>query len=319
MSAATASRNATERYRAHGIELACGFPLLGNGPGEVEAEPFARIAVVARPREVVETIWAESGTGPVHQTALSDGSELTIEQGSGGDHLVRCGEHLFHISSDVARLTCTRPEDEDPRWQRLLLDWVTYTASVLAGMEAIHASAVEVDGGVIAFAAVSGGGKTTLAAEFAAAGASFFCDDVLTVSLDGDRVLGYPGAPFANLDSSRRDLWERLGSPLASFGDEVWVSVDRPATEPSPIAAVILLDRREDGPERPEFRQESFMALRNLAIGLPHVHGREGRRFSILAALAEKTPLLRVSVSSVHSSRALMDSISKRLEEEGAL
>ncbi len=253
----------------------------------------------------------------MHRTLLSDSVELAVERGSANDHLVVHGEHLFHFSADLDVLTCTPLESGDFGPQRVLLDWVTYMASVLAGMEAIHASAVQVGDGVLAFAAVSGSGKSTLAAEFVAAGATFFCDDVLTLDLQEDRLLAYPGAPFANIDSGRRGLAEQLGSPLATFEDELWVSVDKAATDPAPLAAMVVLDRHEDGPRSVEIRPESFITLRGLAIGLPHLRDRERRRFSMLTKLAEEAPVLRLTADDSIPADVLVSAVSEHLESEG--
>jgi hypothetical protein len=54
----------------------------------------------------------------------------------------------------------------------------------IAGDLVLHASAVEVDGGAIAFIGYSGQGKTTLATLFCAAGHPLVTDDVLPVAVD---------------------------------------------------------------------------------------------------------------------------------------
>ena len=306
------------RYRAHGVELNCDFPISVEARKLDPAGANFAIKATARPLGVVEGLWSGQLEGPVHQTVLSDGQALVVEEGRDGDHLIRYGENLFHLSSDLAVLSCTPPQDANAGWQRALLDWVTYTASVLAGMDALHASAVRMDAGVLAFAADSGTGKTTLATEFIAGGAEFFSDDVLTLSESGGRVVAYPGAPFLNLDAGRRELAEQLGVPLASFGDEIWVSPKRRASEPAPVFAVIILDRRQDGPEPVEFRSETFMTLRNLAIGLPHLNGTEQHRFEILAALSEQAPVLRLEANSAVPADALMRSIESQLGCRGA-
>jgi hypothetical protein len=66
----------------------------------------------------------------------------------------------------------------------------TYQRAVLpivlqsGGTEALHASAIDTDEGVFAFAALSGTGKSTLAAEFAACGYRVWADDVVTWSVE---------------------------------------------------------------------------------------------------------------------------------------
>jgi hypothetical protein len=60
---------------------------------------------------------------------------------------------------------------------------VAYLLS-LGGNLVLHASAVEVDGGAVAFIGYSGQGKTTLATLFCAAGYPLVTDDVLPVAVD---------------------------------------------------------------------------------------------------------------------------------------
>ena len=73
---------------------------------------------------------------------------------------------IFHLSTDGRVLRCAPTDRDDPIWQRVLLDTVLWTVSLLRGYEQLHASAVRTADGVIAFTAGSGGGKTSLAAEF---------------------------------------------------------------------------------------------------------------------------------------------------------
>jgi hypothetical protein len=307
------------RYRAHGIELECDFPLDLAPPAPPDGGPCRRIAVTPRPPEIVRELWSGPGEGPTHRTVLSDGEPLTVERGVVGDHLIGYGAHPFHLSTDLGTLSCSPPEREDAGWQRTLLDWVTYFAAVLSGTECIHASAVEVGGRALAFAAPSGAGKTTLAAELVAGGATFLCDDVLAVELRDGEALAHPGPPFAAVDKRDRRLAERLGAARATLGEELWVSVERRANGPAPVAAIVLLDRREGGPDPAAIGPASFIALRNLAIGLPHLRGREARRFATLAALAEQASLLRLRASAALPAAELARSIETRLAEEGVL
>jgi hypothetical protein len=69
------------------------------------------------------------------------------------------------------------------------------------GRLVLHASAVEIDGGVIAFIADSGVGKSTTAAAFMAAGYPVVSDDLLPVSLDVE------GAPRVHAGSPQIKLW----------------------------------------------------------------------------------------------------------------
>lgn len=304
------------RYRAYGVELACEFPLAVE-PSPATTAPVRTIAARARPRREVESLRSDGG-GPVHTAVVAGQTRLVVERGGGGDHLIRYGRHPFHLSADLGVLTCAPPPRADAGWRHALLDWVAYSAAVLAGMQCIHASGVECTAGVVALAAASGAGKSSLAAELVSRGASFFCDDVLALAPDGERVLAHPGPPFALLDGRQGRLAERLGAPCGALGDETWVAAERRAGRPAPVAAVLLLDRRESGPPEPRLRSASFVELRGLAIGIPRPGDTEEERFATLAAVAERAPLLRLEAHPSVPPAALAAAVWARLGEEGA-
>src|SRR6185436_12200791 len=96
-----------------------------------------------------------------------------------------------------------------------LVRWVEgpATAAILyqRGILPLHASAVLIDGELVAFLAPSGTGKSSLAAAFVTDGAVLFADDLLAVRL------GTPdGAPWAFPGSTRLRIppatWAAIGS-----------------------------------------------------------------------------------------------------------
>lgn len=144
-----------------------------------------------------------------------------------------------------------------PAWQRLLVAQVLPFAAVLRGLEALHASAVAIDGEAVAFVGRSGAGKTSVAAALSRRGAAFLADDVLALERRGERLLGHSGPPLAGL---ARPEFERLrrsgelvgGTILAEDAREAIVRM-RPPPEPAPLGAIFLLDRRAEGPAEPSF------------------------------------------------------------------
>lgn len=284
------------RYRAYGVELACEFPLAGGIPAPGTGPAAQLVTARAQPRRQVEALWSGSGE-PLHRALLGAATPLAVERGEQGDHLVRHGEHLFHLSADLAVLSCTPPALADAGWEQALLDWAAYSVAALTGTPCLHAAAVATAAGGVAVAAAGGGGKSTLAAELVAAGAGFVADDVLALAAGEGIVSAHPGAPFARLDRGSRDLAEQLGAPRGAVGDELWVAVRDPATEPVPVTAIVILDRRREGPALPRLEPAGFFDLRALAIGFGAA-APERRRFELLAALAEQAPPLRLLANS---------------------
>src|SRR5205807_10636068 len=132
--------------------------------------------------------------------------------------------------------------EDDAASQRMLLDTVLGTAALCAGYEGLHAAAVELAGGVVAIAAPTGAGKSTLCAELVARGARLFTDDLLFLARDGRGVVAHPGPPLMSVpqgSARRAGPWR----PLAALGDEVWVKVSDASSSPARVATLIVLDR----------------------------------------------------------------------------
>ena len=82
-----------------------------------------------------------------------------------------------------------------------LLGQILSFALLKRGIEPLHASAVMVDGGALAFLGAAGRGKSTLAAAFVRAGFRLVTDDLLAVGDAGGRVVAHPGPGRINLVS----------------------------------------------------------------------------------------------------------------------
>lgn len=147
-------------------------------------------------------------------------------EGPEGDILFDYGRRaLFHLSADHRVLRCAPAGGTGCAWQRVLLDTILWTVSLLRGFELLHASAVETPAGIVAFVAVSGGGKTSLAAECLRRGAALFCDDILALDDPDGQVVGHPGPPLMNLPLPLTVESLRQAEVIDYFGDEKWVKL----------------------------------------------------------------------------------------------
>ncbi len=105
-----------------------------------------------------------------------------------GDRVLASFYSLADFELDLAqRRIVSHPRPGTDRAIIPILLTGTITAFLLSmdGALVLHASAVEVDGGALAFIGYSGQGKTTLATLFCAAGYLLVTDDVLPVAVDG--------------------------------------------------------------------------------------------------------------------------------------
>jgi hypothetical protein len=167
----------------------------------------------------------------------------------------RYGAHL--LSTDGRRLQCVPKGCPDDAWQRLLIAQVLPFAALLHGLEILHASAVATERGAVACVGPSRAGKTSVALELCRRGARFLADDVLALECTGAELLGHPGAPLAGLDHAEA---RRLTEVQSTQRQEI-VAVNareqmvrmRGAAEPTPLAALFLLDRRRVAPSGPRF------------------------------------------------------------------
>jgi hypothetical protein len=156
----------------------------------------------------------------------------------------RNGRHL--VSPDGARISSAVPRIAPWRWQRLLFAQALPLAATLRGLELLHASAVQLDGRVVAFVARAGTGKTSLAAHLVAGGARLVTDDVLAVEWLDERLVAHPGPPTFNVAQEQLALFsaegrERLGQVLGTADKRILAT---PVVDgPRPLAALYRLQR----------------------------------------------------------------------------
>jgi hypothetical protein len=278
------------RLSAFGLDVEADFPLPGARPG---GSPGGDLALRLVPADELLPLLAEPRL--LRLLHAFDGCAYAMLEGPDGDILVCYGYRgLLHVSADQRLLRCAPTVQTDPHWQRVLLDTVLWSVSLMRGFELLHASAVETPAGIVAFVAMSGGGKSSLAAEFLLRGARLFCDDVVALDDPGGEVVAFPGPPVMNLPR-QLDPAVLGARPIADFGDERWVEVDPPSGEARSLAAVVLVDRAPGLKAACSPVEGTPLDLLPHAFGLPHVNGRDKRRFELFSRVAATTPLLRLT------------------------
>jgi len=166
------------------------------------------------------------------------------------------------------------------------------------GLLPLHANAIVVDEGAVAFAGHSGSGKSTLAAHFQRAGYEILCDDVCVISFEGGTPSAWPGLP-------RLKLW---GDAVAAFGhdpaglDQAIEGMDKyhvplesaGLARPIPFRRLYLLSRSAEAEESELVRltgvaaMEAIMAqtYRGAYLGPMGLAGRHFRQCATLASSA---------------------------------
>lgn len=138
---------------------------------------------------------------PVYESPIPDAEgnpRLLIWRTSAAIRAVFSSAGAFIISPDQI-VSHPRPDVAPEVVENALLGAVAAFWLEYRGVPALHASAVEIDGGAVAFASHSGGGKSSLAALFLKHGRALLSDDVLAVGVSGDRAMGRPAFPLMRM------------------------------------------------------------------------------------------------------------------------
>jgi hypothetical protein len=163
------------------------------------------------------------------------------------------GAHV--LAPDGSRLRCHPEGLPDPAWQRLLISQVLPFAALLHGLEVFHASAVVLDGEVVALLGPSRSGKSSLALALCRRGAGFMADDVLALERREGVLLAHPGSPLASIDPVGPSGGSPEEDPTVLAADERERMVElKGAQEPVRLGSLFFLIRGERKPERPEFQ-----------------------------------------------------------------
>ena len=199
----------------------------------------------------------------------------------------------YRIYPELGRIEMPETPDEIVREQRL---WGIPTALCFMHREdvALHAAAVEVDGGALVLAAPRRHGKTTLALAFHRHGYRVLSED-LTCCRPATVPTVLPGPALLRI---RPDVYDGLPPPgthvVASRPDRVYLAIDddhRGSSAPVPITAVVFLRESPDAiAVTPMTRGAALPDLWSLSFRLATDDGR-GRTFRQLARLAGALPI----------------------------
>lgn len=248
--------------------------------------------------------------------------EVIFQIESGGEEGYRIAGPRYGasvIAADGSNLRGAPGADGIAAWQRLLVAQCLPFAAVLQGLDVLHASAVVLDAGAVAFVGPSGSGKTSVATALWRRGCGFLADDVLAVERRGEDLLCHPGAPVAAVDRSEA---ERLAAVGRLAGEELERNerervVRMPLNPaPAPLRALFLLDRRPDGPSRPRFdRLDNAQVLLSSTFNLVLASPQRLERLLDVCALAARQRVERVVVSAELDADELAAAIAARVED----
>jgi hypothetical protein len=218
-----------------------------------------------------------------------------------GDWLLRLSDGSRIRARSGNRIEIDAPPSADGTG---LAAWVLGPATTAIlyqrGITPLHASAVEVNGGVVAFLAPSGTGKSSLAAAFVANGAPLVTDDVLAIRLGhAGTAHAWPGAEGLRLAPATRAHFSGAGFTLLrqdADDKQLIAAPTRVPEEPLPVRLLVLLARGGDLRIERIAGLDLLMSLRRLLQrpSLVAPLGAEAAVFRVLGWLAARVPTYRL-------------------------
>ena len=210
-----------------------------------------------------------------------------------GEYIVRFPEHAtfaYRAGDDEARVG-TRAGVPRSVVEDLFLTAALPLLLQTRGHEALHASAVEWDDGVVAFCGQSGAGKTTIACALSQHGRAVWADDAVVFDLDSERevrTLHLPHAINLRPESLRFLNMTSAGSVRQASGDR-----ERRLT------AAIVLAPEGNGTAglRKLTLEEGFTELIPHAFCFFAERGRARKTTAAYLDLAARIPVFRLSYS----------------------
>lgn len=291
------------RYHAYGLCLASDTALPELSAGCDHAAPDVTLRLMAPARRLRAPRW-------VFRSQAPDGSSwlrcARIAQG----YLLRfAGLADFFLAADGSSVACHASSfsRDDPALRHLALDQVMPLSWKLRGGEALHASAVAIDGRVCAFFGPTGAGKSTLAASLVAAGYPLVCDDCLALlpPRDGAPLEVQPAYAALRLWPDALPLMAEIPGELtrvASYADKQRWSANRADNFAAGVLPLHRLYRLERSPGEGASGLETistraaFMELVDATFRVDlSDRALFKREFATLETIARRIPMRRLS------------------------
>jgi hypothetical protein len=288
------------RYQAHGLTLASARPLPELLPVDSATEPDVLVSFDGRPLagRFDRVPWFSS-----EQRCRDGRPELLAFRCDHGRWLefAYADGTTFDIDAAGRRICVTAsaalPFDGVCEY---LLGPILGVVMRLRGMVCLHASAVRVAGGALAFMGAAGAGKSTLAAAFANAGIGVLSDDTVALAPAAGAWMATPAYPRVRLwPDAAAALRVPLQAAIAGTRHQLdLLPIDRYVTTPTPLAAIyaIEFDDTVDGVVMDTIGPAAALPLLSAHTFAHRVLTRELRmqEFHALADLADAVPVRRL-------------------------
>ncbi|MDQ2650302.1 MAG: hypothetical protein M3Z03_12210 [Actinomycetota bacterium] len=204
----------------------------------------------------------------IEETELADGAPWSRTTRDGADYHIAFPELVaFHIDPVAHRVSVAVETADASTVRHLLLDQVVPRILSLGATIVLHASAVLLETGAVAFVGPSGAGKSTMAAAMVRNGGRLLSDDFVALDDAGHRFEArstYPGLRLWKDSTTALAIHDDLtpmgiGSPKLRWR----LPTDRWERRPAPLVAIVELGGSSPGPPSVErlHGHRAFMAV----------------------------------------------------------
>lgn len=297
--------------RAFGIDLELAFaaPGVPRAPAN-EAEPPDPTRVRLAGDDELAAAWPQEGARRSGIMGSPDEPVMEVDEHETAGYLINLPPYgRYLVSADGRDVACAPPPIEWWKWQRLLIGQALPAAAAVRELELLHASAVTIGDGAVAFAGPPGLGKSSLAVQLMLRGHPLLAEDVLALEVRDGRLIAEPGASMLNLredEFAQLEDISRLGELVGRADGKVHLIAPR-ADRAAPLTVLYLLDRGDR--DRPAFEPiENLRAadlFANSFVVYVHRTGRMIRQLDIASVLARTVPVVRLRVQAGIGAREL--------------
>lgn len=271
-------------YRAYGLEIASELPLPELRPASLSEVPDVVVRLGSLDHRAAATEVADEG----HREFKV--GEAFFQWGVVGRILVRDGREIVIDPNDEVEAALLRAPLLGPVIAALLQQ---------RGVLTLHASAVVIDGQVVAFLGRKGWGKSTTAAALQARGHTLIGDDVLAIRHDRRQPVALVGFPQLKLfpDSVAAvgedpDSVPRMHSLVSKRN--YMVGAPPPPLDAYPIGALYILGVGEETRVHALTKRRAFEEVVRHTYSHEHILLSEARHVASCAALLRAVPVRRL-------------------------
>jgi hypothetical protein len=230
---------------------------------------------------------------------------------------------LFHVRGGREVIVTPAPGAEETLIRLYLVGNVMGVLLYQRGLLVLHGSAIERDGGAIAFLGNSGAGKSSVAAALHTCGHNVVADDVVPVETTPGRATVYPAFPQLKLYPA---IAGALGYDTETL---LWLDhteekrgcrvPDRFAERSLPLRAVYILAPGETAEIEPLGPQDAVVELIRHSYPCKLWHAGGAAHFRQCVELAQRLPVCRLrKLEHPSTLRALVALVAEHLDGEDA-